>query len=636
MFNVNKNKKENRLNQIFDFDSEFTKENIEKLQIPIIECNYNIKGSNYIKGYAYFHTVALVIRFFEQEKKLPSIFDKNYFTLFWNQVLEVEIKLVTSPSIMQQVRILMRDRRSVKLNFKKKENISKLFNNCLTTICSCPVLIITATDLFKRKMNKKIELKNLEKKNLKDEKVVKEEIKEIIPDDSSDSDLDPLKEKKIYMNNIKKSNFFEKNFFEKFSHSSCKNINTEEDFEKLGLKIFKNQNYKFCSSYPLDLVIPKQLSEKDIYKISKFRSKGRIPALTYISKNGKLLFRSSQIQSGLFNKRSTEDEMMVYFIGEPNKKKNNLYYKSLTEGQKELLKKDVTICDARSKMAAVGNTFMGRGYEKEKNYKNIKLSFHNIANLHGVNSSYESIMDTKENIKERGFFKTLGNSLWYEHISDILEFSEDIAKLLWSRKFNVLLHCSDGWDRTSQVSALVQIFMDKKNRSMKFFLKLVQKDFSDFGFQFSKRGGHLNDDKLNYEIRYGSDKNIFKFKKIPYEKESPIFVQFLDCVRQMVIQRPDEFEFGLDFINDLAFYSELGVFRELIFDNYRTRNTQNNEYLSMHEFFEYYRDYYVINKNFFESKNFDILPIRSEDLYFDFWKEYFFCNIPFNEYRLFY
>lgn len=628
MFNVNKNKKENRLNQIFDFDIDFTKENIDKLQIPIIECNYNIKGSNYIKGYAYFHTVALVVRFFEKEKKLPCIFDKNYFTLFWNQILEVKIKLVTSPTILQQVKILMKDRRKIKLNFKKKENISKLFNNCLTTICTSPVLIIIATELFRKKINKKIELKKVPKKE--------EKKQEITPEESSDSDLDPLKEKKNYMKKITKNTFIEKNFFEKFSHSSHNKTTTLEDFEKLGLKIFRNQNYIFCPSYPLDLIIPKQLSEKDICQISKFRSKGRIPVLTYISKNGKLLFRSSQIQSGLFSKRSTEDEMMVYFIGEPTKKKNNIYFKSLTDGQKELLKKDVTICDARSKMAAVGNTFMGRGYEKEKFYKNIKLSFHNIANLQGVKSSFEYIIGTKKKIKERGFFKTLGNSLWYEHISDILEFSEDIAKLLFGKTFNVLLHCSDGWDRTSQVSALVQIFMDKKNRSLKFFLKLVEKDFSDFGFQFSKRGGHLNDDKLNYEIRYGSDKNIFSFKKIPYEKESPIFVQFLDCVRQMVIQRPDEFEFGLDFINDLAFYSELGVFKELIFDNYRTRKGHDNEYLSMHEFFDFFKDDYVINEDFFESKNFDILPIRSEDLYFDFWKEYFFCNIPFNEYRLFY
>jgi hypothetical protein len=39
------------------------------------------------------------------------------------------------------------------------------------------------------------------------------------------------------------------------------------------------------------------------------------------------------------------------------------------------------VCDARSKVAAIGNKIMGRGTENPEHYKNIKLSFHNLANL---------------------------------------------------------------------------------------------------------------------------------------------------------------------------------------------------------------------------------------------------------------
>ncbi len=93
---------------------------------------------------------------------------------------------------------------------------------------------------------------------------------------------------------------------------------------------------------------------------------------------------------------------------------------------------------------------MGKGYENEKYYRNIKLTFHNIKNLYGVANSFSELMTVKTDYKNsKGFYKALGNSEWYEFISDILEFSQEIAEKIVLNKWNVLIHCSDGWDRTS-------------------------------------------------------------------------------------------------------------------------------------------------------------------------------------------
>jgi hypothetical protein len=76
--------------------------------------------------------------------------------------------------------------------------------------------------------------------------------------------------------------------------------------------------------------------------------------------------------------------------------------------------------------------------------------------------------------------------------------------------YNVLVHCSDGWDRTSQMSALAQLLLDPYYRTVKGFQVLVEKDWLSFGHMFSRRCGH--------------------FSSKDTDNRSPVFLQFLDCV----------------------------------------------------------------------------------------------------------
>lgn len=49
---------------------------------------------------------------------------------------------------------------------------------------------------------------------------------------------------------------------------------------------------------------------------------------------------------------------------------------------------------------------------------------------------------------------------------------------------NVIVHCSDGWDRTSQMSALAQIMLDPYYRTIHGFCVLIEKDWISFGHMF--------------------------------------------------------------------------------------------------------------------------------------------------------
>ena len=54
---------------------------------------------------------------------------------------------------------------------------------------------------------------------------------------------------------------------------------------------------------------------------------------------------------------------------------------------------------------------------------------------------------------------------------------------------SVLVHCSDGWDRTAQLVALAQLILDPYYRSIRGFCHLIQKEWCNFGFKFARRCG---------------------------------------------------------------------------------------------------------------------------------------------------
>ena len=72
-----------------------------------------------------------------------------------------------------------------------------------------------------------------------------------------------------------------------------------------------------------------------------------------------------------------------------------------------------------------------------------------------------------------------------QNLQTILVSTNMMLKSMTSPPYeNVIVHCSDGWDRTSQMSSLAQIMLDPYFRTIRGFAVLVEKDWISFGHMF--------------------------------------------------------------------------------------------------------------------------------------------------------
>jgi myotubularin-related protein 6/7/8 len=66
---------------------------------------------------------------------------------------------------------------------------------------------------------------------------------------------------------------------------------------------------------------------------------------------------------------------------------------------------------------------------------------------------------------QREFIEVLGETGWIDYLFLILSGAKSMAKSLMQGT-NVVVHCSDGWDRTSQLAALAQLLLDPYFRTL--------------------------------------------------------------------------------------------------------------------------------------------------------------------------
>lgn len=286
-----------------------------------------------------------------------------------------------------------------------------------------------------------------------------------------------------------------------------------------------NQSYQLCDTYPAQLFVPSDVGESTLVGSSKFRSKGRLPVLTYLNHNMAAICRCSQPLSG-FSARCPEDEQMLECIRKANPNAKFMY-----------------VVDTRPRINAMANRATGKGYENEAFYENIKFQFLGIENIHVMRSSLQKLIEACEqkSLTMSGLLNTLESTGWLKHIRSILETSRFIANAV-NNGISVVVHCSDGWDRTAQVCSMAAIMLDPFYRTIEGFQVLIEKDWLAFGYKFSDRCGHLQMDS---------------------KEVSPIFIQFLDSTWQLMNQRNNFFEFNERFllsILDHVYSCQFGTF----------------------------------------------------------------------------
>ncbi len=182
---------------------------------------------------------------------------------------------------------------------------------------------------------------------------------------------------------------------------------------------------------------------------------------------------------------------------------------------------------------------------------------------------------------------------WLSMVRLILSASWQAAFHVRYNRLPILLHCSHGWDRTSQVCALSQIFLDPYYRTRAGFSCLVEKDFLAFGHPFHLRCGHGEGrgDRNNSNGSSGS--------QVDEGQMSPIFIQFLDCVFQIVNQYPDYFEFNTKYLLLISEHVYSCRFGTLLCDTEREREIVASIRQRTHCLWEYLdSDPGLINRNY--------------------------------------
>ncbi len=275
-------------------------------------------------------------------------------------------------------------------------------------------------------------------------------------------------------------------------------------------KLIKNTDWSLCRTYPQVICVVAFADFDYLKRIAKFRSKGRLPVLTYLQRRtGCTLWRSSQPKTKLQAYRNQYDVDYLAYI-------------AIASPMKQL-----HIYDARAVINAVANLATGGGYETERNYPFSRVTFLDIANIHVMREAFVAM---KNILPDTPLIDVYRQSDWLEHVAALLRGAVQVTASL-EQGASVLVHCSDGWDRTSQLCALAQMLIDSELRSLEGFAILIEKDWLSFGHRFEHRLG------------LGATKS---------SHESPIFLQMLDAVWQILQQFPTHFEFNERLLLDLS------------------------------------------------------------------------------------
>ncbi|KAI0603309.1 protein-tyrosine phosphatase-like protein [Biscogniauxia sp. FL1348] len=473
-----------------------------------------------------------------------------------------------------------------------------------------------------------------------------------------------------------------------------------------------NKDYSFSPTYPSLLVVPSKISDNVIKYAGSYRSRQRIPVLTYLhSLNNCSITRSSQPMVGFRGNRSIQDEKLVSacfsasatveFNGletstgdtaEPSPSSSQADIRGAGSGgetsdterlEDELIAADDAnydsktgkrlvygaqqsnlIVDARPTINAVVMQAMGKGSENMEYYKFAKKAYLNIENIHVMRESLSTVIDA---IKDGDISRLPPNrdllikSNWLKHITGILDGSALIARQVGIRHSHVLIHCSDGWDRTSQLSALSQLMLDPYYRTIDGFVILIEKDWLSFGHMFQQRSGPLGCEKWfvterdhmagsamqpgesdgrageAFENALASAKRFFNKNRTadtsadsdgdgvasppddpsqvkkpaatsaPEASEStrpneisPVFHQFLDATYQLLRQHPNRFEFNERFLRRLLYHLYAAQYGTFLWNSEKARVDANASERTRSVW-----DYFLSRKHEFTNPNYD-------------------------------
>ncbi|KAG3026185.1 Myotubularin [Phytophthora cactorum] len=327
-----------------------------------------------------------------------------------------------------------------------------------------------------------------------------------------------------------------------------------EDFARMGVALRDgsspyrvtelNASFAMCPTYPRGLVVPAAASDSEVGAVASFRSKGRLPICSYVhAQNGAALWRCAQPKRGILHTQNAADEQYLLHIARASSGSTSLYSGSPT--------RRIWIADCRPELNARVNNLTGGGTESG-NLAHARVTFLNIGNIHAMRESIEAVRGlggftaptSNTESMDLSWGSRVEDTKWLSHVRRVLSGALQVARAMEAQATTVVVHCSDGWDRTAQLCGLAQLLIDAHYRTRRGFLEVIEKEWVRAGHKFQDRvaPGKAEDDD---------------------DQQAPIFLQFLDCVWQIIRIYPTYFEFNermLEAMADALFSGRYGTF----------------------------------------------------------------------------
>jgi myotubularin-related protein 6/7/8 len=241
-----------------------------------------------------------------------------------------------------------------------------------------------------------------------------------------------------------------------------------------------------CPSYGRWFAVPKNISDTVLLHAARFRAHGRLPILSYLHDNQAAIIRSSQPLAGLTKRRSVQDERLVN-TGSANGK--------------------LLIVDARPTASVLANALQGNGSECVEHYgQDVRKEHLSLPNMHAV--------------REMALASVSGDiEPWNKGLTRLIEGAMIIADAIKDGT-TVLVHCSDGWDRTSQLVCLAMLILDPTHFGKEAnFRLMIYREWLLAGHKFASRHAHLVPVDCDFEKMDG--------------EFAPIFMQFMHAVKRL-------------------------------------------------------------------------------------------------------
>ncbi|KAE8794268.1 phosphatidylinositol-3-phosphatase myotubularin-1-like [Hordeum vulgare] len=313
-----------------------------------------------------------------------------------------------------------------------------------------------------------------------------------------------------------------------------------------------NSDYSLCSTYPSHLIVPRTISDEELQVMSTSRALSRLPVISWCDFGACALVLFSR--SPNFYVEFSRNIIQRFFHLAVTSMKLN-YFDCFVN-------RKLYIVDARPRICS----------ESACSYPESEVVYLGIEDIYEMRGSFSSLrkyIDTHGSISSNGlplagpvtgdlvnhgsaWGRGTINSMtkfsireeWLNHIQIILIGGSWIAEKIAHESASVLVHCSDGWDRTTQLVGLASLLLDPFYRTFTGFQALVEKDWLAFGHQFAERMG------LPTLAKGGQPENPSVKSQASDNKTSPVLLQWLECIAQLMRMYPSAFEFSSVFLVD--------------------------------------------------------------------------------------